>query len=64
MSYSDCCAKCNEMKDCKSFSFGRSGVTSQNWCNIYSLECSDDGDKDWYMFTPINNVDAICDTMV
>eukprot|EP01084_Bolivina_argentea_P252690 424209_1 len=58
MYYSDCVKKCNEMSECKSFVFHK----EQNWCNIYSVICSDNGDTDWFMFTPINNAEVMCNS--
>eukprot|EP01084_Bolivina_argentea_P290407 498835_1 len=61
-SFSDCLAKCKEY-ECKSFSFGRKGVSRENWCNIYSVKCTIASDNDWYMFTPINNAELMCNSM-
>ena len=58
-----CADKCSNTVhgDCKSFTFGRQGVSRQNWCNIYNVVCSWTSDTDWDTFRPVtSNADAIC----
>ena len=52
MSFKECVEECKSDSECRSIIFGRDGGNHHNWCILYDVICTNDGDDEYLMFTP------------